>query len=261
LPVYQLSRLFPLQPLVACHDARAGFMASSASNTDFTVWGADQAAYGPVELPVLVSWVRGERVTADTWVFDAKNQTWRKAAEIPELRMFFRTRSTAAPDGPRTVAPVGTIDTGALRRVKILADLTEEQLGHFAAFMEPQKIAPWQQVVKQGDCEDSMYLILEGEFRVRLRTGEKETILATLGAGEFFGDISLFDHGPRSADVVSNADGLLLKITSDSIRKLAAKEPAVALPFLMAVGKTLAARIRTDNKRYFDSVKFARAAA
>lgn len=236
-------------------------MASNASNTDFTVWGADQAAYGPVELPILVSWVRGERVTANTWIFDAKNQAWRKAAEIPELQMFFRSRNTVAPAETQAAAPAASLDANALRRVKILADLSEEQLVRFAAFMEPQKIAPWQQVVKQGDCEDSMYLILQGEFRVRLRTGEKETILATLGAGEFFGDISLFDHGPRSADVVSNADGLLLKITSESIRKLSAEAPAVALPFLMAVGKTLAARIRTDNKRYFDSVKFARAAA
>jgi hypothetical protein len=232
-------------------------MASNATDTDFTVWGADQAAYGPVELPTLVSWVRGERVTADTWIFDAKNGAWRKAAQIPELQMFFRPKS----GGARMAAPVEGIDPRFLRRVKILADLTDEQLGRFAGFMETEKVAPWRVVVKQGDCEDSMYLILEGEFRVRVCNGDKETILATLGAGEFFGDISLFDHGPRSADVVSNMDGVLLKITSAAIGKLAAEEPAVALPFLMAVGKTLAARIRSDNKRYFDSVKFARAAA
>jgi CRP-like cAMP-binding protein len=127
--------------------------------------------------------------------------------------------------------------------------------------MEAERVAPWRVVVKQGECEDSMYLILEGEFRVRVSTGETETILATLGAGEFFGDISVFDHGPRSADVVANKEGLLLKITSGAIRKLAAEAPGVALPFLLAVGKTLAARIRSDNKRYFDSVKFSRAAA
>jgi Cyclic nucleotide-binding domain len=237
-------------------------MASIATNTDFTVWGADQAAYGPVELPTLVSWVRGERVTADTWIFDAKNGAWRKAGEISELQMFFRPKAGPASSADaRTVAPADSIDPGVLRRVKILADLTDEQLGRFAAFMETEKVAPWRVVVKQGDCEDSMYLILEGEFRVRVLAGEKETILATLGAGEFFGDISLFDHGPRSADVVSNADGVLLKITSGAIRKLAAEAPAVALPFLLAVGKTLAARIRSGNKRYFDSVKFSRAAA
>jgi hypothetical protein len=234
-------------------------MASTATGTDFTVWGADQAAYGPVELPILVSWVKGERVTSDTWIFDAKNGAWRKAAEIPELQMFFRPKAGAA--GARAAAPDEGIDPRMLRRVKILADLNDEQLTRFAGFMEVEKVAPWRVVVKQGECEDSMYLILEGEFRVRVPAGDQETILATLGTGEFFGDISLFDHGPRSADVVSNKDGVLLKITSSAIDKLAAEAPSVALPFLMAVGKTLAARIRTDNKRYFDSVKFSRAAA
>jgi hypothetical protein len=236
-------------------------MASTATGTDFTVWGADQAAYGPIELPMLVSWIRGERVTADTWVFDARHSAWRKAAQIPELQMFFRPKSAAVPPGTPVPPPVEHINPRALRRVKILADLTDEQLGSFAAFMEAERVAPWFVVVKQGDCEDSMYLILEGEFRVRVHNGDKETILATLGAGEFFGDISLFDQGPRSADVVANTEGLLLKITSDAVRKLAADAPAVALPFLLAVGKTLAARIRSDNKRYFDSIKFARAAA
>lgn len=236
-------------------------MASNATVTDFTVWGADQAAYGPVELPVLVSWVRGERVTASTWIFDGKNGAWRKAAEIPELQMFFRPKAGAASAAAGMGTPVDAINSRVLRRVKILADLTDEQLDRFSKFMEAEKVAPWRVVVKQGDCEDSMYLILEGEFRVRVCAGDKETILATLGAGEFFGDISLFDHGPRSADVVSNTDGVLLKITSDAIGKLAAEAPAVALPFLMAMGKTLAARIRTDNKRYFDSVKFSRATA
>ena len=236
-------------------------MASTSTDIDFTVWGADQVAYGPVELPVLVSWVRGERVTADTWIFDAKHSAWRKAAEIPELQMFFRPRAGSIAADARTATPVENISTSSLRRVKILADLTDEQIGCFAKFMETERVAPWSVVVKQGECEDSMYFILEGEFRVRVRNGDKETILATLGVGEFFGDIALFDNGTRSADVVANTDGALVKITSAAVRKLAAEAPSVALPFLMAVGKTLVARIRSDNKRYSDAVKFTRAMA
>jgi hypothetical protein len=236
-------------------------MASNSTDIDFTVWGADRVAYGPVELPTLVSWVRGERVTKDTWIFDAKQSAWRKATEIPELQMFFRPRAGGAPADARTAPPVENISANSLRRVKILADMTDEQIGCFAAFMEAERVAPWSVVVKQGEFEDSMYLILEGEFRVRVRNGDKETILATLGVGEFFGDIALFDNGTRSADVVANADGVLVKITSGAVRKLAAEAPSVALPFLMAVGKTLVARIRSDNKRYSDAVKFTRAMA
>jgi CRP-like cAMP-binding protein len=67
------------------------------------------------------------------------------------------------------------------------------------------------------------------------------------------------DHGPRSADVVANSDALLLKISSDAFNNLAKAAPEIATPFLLAIGRTLTARIRADNKRYGDSVKFSRA--
>ena len=64
-------------------------MATLSSQHDFIVWGIDQTPYGPVELPTLVSWVKDERVTADTWIFAGKTCAWQRAGELPELQMFF----------------------------------------------------------------------------------------------------------------------------------------------------------------------------
>jgi len=102
-----------------------------------------------------------------------------------------------------------------------------------------------------------MYLILQGELRVRMNVMGKETILATLGVGDFFGDISLFDQGPRSADVVANSDSILLKISSSAFEELSKKAPELATPFLRNIGRTLSARIRADNKRLSDAVRLA----
>ncbi|HYV30079.1 MAG TPA: cyclic nucleotide-binding domain-containing protein, partial [Candidatus Binatia bacterium] len=121
-------------------------------------------------------------------------------------------------------------------------------------------VKQWTEIVGQGQHGDAMYLVLEGELRVRLMIGGKETILVTLSAGEFFGEISLFDHGPRSADVVANTDSLLLKIPASKFEKLLTQAPDLAAPFLFAMAKTLTARIRADNKRYRDSIHLARAA-
>src|SRR5262245_5000129 len=232
-------------------------MASVATSTDFIVWGIDQTAYGPVELPMLVSWVRDERVTADTWVFAGNTSSWQKASQIPELQMFFRPRGGG---GATAVESVTGIDTRALRRVKILANMTDEQLERFGRYMVAEKIPQWSEVVKQGDRGESMYLILQGELRVRIHVAGRETILTTLTVGEFFGDISLFDQGPRSADVVANVDSVVVKISASAFEQLAKEAPDIATPFLLAIGKTLTARIRADNKRYGDSVKFSRAA-
>jgi len=231
-------------------------MASSAKieGADYIVWGIDQTPYGPVELPTLVGWVKDERVLADTWIYAAREGAWLKASDVPELKLFFRSRSDS---NAGATASVRGIDPRALRRVKILGGMSEEQLQRFVDFMEVERIPQWSVVVKQGDRGDTMFLILEGELRVRITVSGKETILTTLGVGDFFGDISLFDHGPRSADVVANADSLLVKITADAFDRLAKAAPDLATPFLRAIGQTLSARIRADNKRLGDSVRLA----
>jgi hypothetical protein len=235
-------------------------MAAIATETGFIVWGLDHAAYGPVELPTLVSWVKDERVTTDTWIYAATNSSWQRASDVPELQMFFRSRPGGAQASMAGVTTPRGFDPRALRRIKILGGMTDDQLERFSQFVEAEKVPQWSVIVKQGDPGDSMYLILEGELRARINVMGNETILATLSAGEFFGDISLFDHGPRSADVVANTDSLVVKITAVAFDRLAEEAPEIATPFLRAVGRTLSARIRTDNKRYGDSVKFSRAA-
>jgi len=229
-------------------------MAAQADSPQFYIWGIDQSAYGPIELPTLVSWIKDERVLADTWIFLEREVTWRRAADMPELQMFFRKKSSTAAAAP------GSISAGALRRVKILAGLTDPQLERLAQLMELQRIKQWTVIVKQGDPGDAMYLILEGELRARIMVGGKETTLSTLGPGDFFGDMSLFDQGPRSADVVANEDSTVLRITAPAFENLAREAPDLAAPFLMSTAKTLAARIRADNKRLGDSVKFKSAA-
>jgi CRP-like cAMP-binding protein len=126
--------------------------------------------------------------------------------------------------------------------------------------MEIQQAAQFREIVKQGEKGEAMFLILEGEVRVRQMIGGKETVLATMNAGEFFGDISLFDHGPRSADVVANQNSTLLKISSANLNRMVSEVPDLATPFLVAICKTLTNRIRADNKRFRDSINFARAA-
>ena len=236
-------------------------MNTADSNTGFKVWGVDNMVYGPVELPTLIEWVKDERVTPNTWIYSETDEQWRKAPKVPEISLFFRQRTAAV---SATEAASGSeaaqFTTGALRRVKIFSEFDDQQLTRFIAFMEVLRLQQWTEIVKQGDEGDDMFLILEGEVRVRLLIGGKETTLATLNAGEFFGEISLFDSGPRSADAVANRDVVLLKITAQSFEQVVHQAPDLAAPFLFAIGKTLTARIRADNKRYRDSVAFARTA-
>jgi len=226
--------------------------------TGYKIWAVDDVVYGPVDMPTLVEWIKDERVTADTWVHSCHENKWTQASQITELRPVFK----AVLPGSLPAAPaplIAGIRPGALRRVKILGEMNDQQLGRFAQFMEVENVRQFHTVVKQGDPGDAMYLILEGELRVRQMIGGKETVLVTLLAGEFFGDISLFDHGPRSADVVANNNSVLLKVSTSNFQRLTQDAPELATPFLVAICKTLTARMRADNRRLRDSINVARA--
>ena len=60
--------------------------------------------------------------------------------------------------------------------------------------------------------------------------------------------------------MIANTDAVLLKISHRAFAELSQTAPELAAPVLIGIGKTLTARIRADNKRYRDSVHFARAA-
>jgi CRP/FNR family cyclic AMP-dependent transcriptional regulator len=212
----------------------------------FFIWGIDDAPYGPVELAVLTDWIKDARVLPDTWVFARHTGVWQQAADIPELKQFFNQPMEVVPGASSRAG----VTPGSLRRIKILADLNDAQLDHLLDFLELQRVSQWSAVVKQGEQGDAMYLVLSGELRARTMIGDRETILATFTAGDFFGDMSLFDHGPRSADVIANVDSAVLKISVMAFDRLTREAPALATPFLRATARTLAARIRADNKRF-----------
>lgn len=221
-------------------------MASSSKDAAFIVWGIDQIPYGPVELAALIAWVRDERITADTWIFAAKERVWQRAAALPELAAFFSRATSNASPSPHPVLPA--VDLQSLRRISVLAWLSDEQLERFAQFLEVISVPAGTLIAKQGEMDDTMYLLLEGKLSFCTTILGKKTTVATLGGGEFFGDISLFNHGPRAADVVAANESVLVSISSDAFERMAHEAPDVATPFLLAIGKSLSARIRDGEK-------------
>ena len=222
----------------------------------YRVWGLDNVAYGPVELPVLTSWVLDERVTAETWVFAEATQSWLRAAQMPELTIFFERRSGAA----GAITRPEKIKIGSLRRIKILADMEEKQLESFVQFMEVVTVRQFAEVFRKGEHGDAMYLVLEGELRARVMVDKKETTLSTMRVGDFFGEISLLDAGPRSADVIANSDSRLLKMSSAAFAKVMGEAPALAASFLYGLSKSIGARVRVLTQKYQDSIHFSRLA-
>ena len=219
----------------------------------YYVWGIDRVVYGPVELPTLVNWIRDERVEKETWIFDQRGARWSQAQDITELKgVISRSRGTS----PSVASGAGAqIKPGSLRRIKVLAEFADDQLTSFARYLEVRPVAQYSTVVNSGEEGDSMFMVLDGQLRVRVNVQGKESILATLEPGESFGELALLDEGKRSADVVANVPSTLLVITKNDLKKLFAEAPALAAPFLHALSRATAARLRTANRRVEDSIR------
>ena len=136
--------------------------------------------------------------------------------------------------------------------------MDERQLASFLQYMEVTEVMPNAVVFRKGDNGDSMFMVLQGEFRARSMVGGRESTLATMGVGECFGELAVVDDSPRSADVVANLQSVLLKISSAALKRLFQEAPALAAPFLLGLNKTITARVRATTKRYEDSILFAR---
>jgi hypothetical protein len=223
----------------------------------YYVWSLTAKEHRPLELPALISRIKSGEVQARSWVFCQAEDSWLRAAEVPELKMFFKTASA----GEKAATGAPGLKPGALRRIKIFAEMDDAQLETFARCAEVVKFNAFSTVVQKGEHGDSMFLVLEGELRARTIIDGHESTLSTLGPGDFFGEVALLDHGPRSADILANHESVLLKISAAAIDRITRESPAAAAGFLLALGKALVGRTRKLTKRYEDTIHFSRAAA
>jgi CRP-like cAMP-binding protein len=148
---------------------------------------------------------------------------------------------------PAALSPV-------LRSMSLFEEFTEQEMAAFLDLVDPVTSPAGTIIVRQDDPGDSMYLLISGSVRVIHRRDGKQFELATLGAGDFFGEIALVDDGPRSADVEAMADCELLRLDQAVIRALAGVYPSASFKLLIAVGRLLVARLRAGNKKYIDSL-------
>lgn len=124
-----------------------------------------------------------------------------------------------------------------LKKVTILGALSPSQLQSLAKWAEVLDFEPGSAVVKRGAAGDGLYMILEGSADVR----RGNRTLAHLGGGQFFGELSLFDNQPRSADVVARSPLKVARLQKWEFWGFAAGQPGVLLNILEEMSRRLRA--------------------
>src|SRR5881275_779673 len=106
-------------------------------------------------------------------------------------------------------------------------------------------------IFHEGDPGDRLYVIVEGKIKLGRASGDgRENMLAVLGPGEMFGELSLFDPGPRTATVAAITDCALTSLAHEMLRPWLAGRPELGVQLLQA----LAQRLRRTNEAMADLV-------
>ncbi|MBM4371758.1 MAG: cyclic nucleotide-binding domain-containing protein [Deltaproteobacteria bacterium] len=133
--------------------------------------------------------------------------------------------------------------------VPILRPLTRPELDEIVAISRLLKVGREATVIREGEIGNSMYIIVSGRVRVlkEVRAGEQKT-LATLGAGEVFGEMALIDRYPRSASVVTLTNTVLYQLDLDRFNSLRDAWRPAAFKVLRQLAPVLCRRIRSMDR-------------
>jgi CRP/FNR family cyclic AMP-dependent transcriptional regulator len=128
-------------------------------------------------------------------------------------------------------APIET-----LQDVPLFAELDERELEQLARQLHERRFPEGADVTSEGAGGAGFFVIAEGNADVDVG-GERR---ATLGPGDFFGEIALIDTGTRSASITAATDLLCYGLTAWEFRPFVEEHPKVAWALL----QTLATRLR-----------------
>lgn len=137
-----------------------------------------------------------------------------------------------------------------LANMNLFRGLSAEGLERIAAIAGEETHEAGGIVFREGETGDKLYLILEGKVRIsRNLAGMGEEALAVLGPGEAFGEMSLIDDTPRSADALVHERARLLVITREAFEDLLFVHKDLAYEILWNFVKTLSGRLREANDK------------
>ena len=138
-----------------------------------------------------------------------------------------------------------------MRRAPLFATIDQETAESLIASMTPARMERGDVLFHEGDQGDRLYVIGEGKIKLgRTSSDGRENLLAILGPGEMFGELSLFDPGPRTATATAVAETQVVSMSHEQLKEFLAQRPGVATTLLAA----LARRLRRTNESLADLV-------
>ena len=142
-----------------------------------------------------------------------------------------------------------------IERSKWADEFSYEQMKTLAAYLDSYLVEQGTMILHEGGHDAHMILIIQGQVNIVKEDAERvQKVIATLGPGRTFGEMSLIDGEPRSASAVAATPVALLVLTKDSFIRLTQKAPHLALSLGLKIAKLVSQRLRQTIGRLIDYI-------
>jgi CRP/FNR family transcriptional regulator, cyclic AMP receptor protein len=136
------------------------------------------------------------------------------------------------------------VDNEVLRQAPLFSALDDEAATALRGSLSESTLRRGDVLFHEGDSGDRLYIVLDGKVKLgRTSSDGRENLLAILGPGQMFGELSLFDPGPRSATVTAVTDASFASLSHEDLLKWLDGRPQVARGLLAQI----ASRLRKAN--------------
>src|SRR5437016_12403227 len=132
-----------------------------------------------------------------------------------------------------------------LRSVPLFAALDDAAVEELCGYLHPVELKGGSSLFRVGDSGDAMYFIESGRIRITVTDADgREVILASLGHGDFFGEMAMLGGHGRSADATVTEDSRLAVLTRKDFLNFVSSDSRIVLEMLSAITRRLR---RTDD--------------
>ena len=138
--------------------------------------------------------------------------------------------------------------TLALNEFEIFKDMDVKTLSELTTCMTQKHIPANTCIFKANSPGEELMLIASGQIKITLSIGKNTIVhLATLGRGQFFGEMSFLDRQVHSADVYTQTDVELLIMTRTDFDRISASNPTLTAQVMQSIAIAIATRLRHTN--------------
>ena len=120
-----------------------------------------------------------------------------------------------------------------LRRVPLFAQCSKKELEEIAGVADELQLADGRELTREGARGSEFFVVIDGELEVRRNTRK----IATLGRGDFVGEMALVTGRPRNATVATKGVVRALVITEPSFTRLLLTSPTIQLKIMRALAE------------------------